>query len=125
MKRITKRIIAVLLATMMVFTLFACGKDSEATDDGSGDVLKGTWTRHDDFYGDIVLKVDGKGGCTFKYSAEGMSDDIGSYKIDSDTELSVKLDSWEDYQTCTYKIEGNKLIISDNYSIFEGEYTKK
>lgn len=124
MKKLTKRAIVVLMTMIMVFALCACGKKDEDSADDGGDVLKGTWTRHDDFYGDIELVIDGKGGCTMKFSTEAMSDSNGSYKIDSDTALSVKFDSWDEYQTCTYKIEGNKLIISDNYSVFEGEYTK-
>lgn len=123
MKKFTKRAIVVLLAMLMVCALCACGKKDGDSDEG-GDALKGTWTRHDEFYGDIELKMDGKGGCTMKFSGEGMSDNNGSYRIDSDTAISVKFDSWEDYQSATYKVEGNKLTISDNYSVFEGEYTK-
>lgn len=123
MRKITKRAIVVLLTLLMVCALCACGKKGGDAEEG-GDVLKGTWTRHDEFYGDIELKMDGKGGCSIKYSAEGLSDDKGSYIINSDTDLSVKLNSWDDYQSCTYVVEGDKLTISDNYSVFEGEYTK-
>lgn len=132
MKKTLKKVALLAMTMVMLGSLYACGSSDDAKEDAkqetteeSGDILKGTWTRHDEFYGDMELTIDGKGGCRYVYGTEGMSDQDGTYTIVSDTELSVKLESWDEEQSCKYEITGDKLIISENYSVFEGEYTKK
>lgn len=114
--KLSKKIVALAMLTLMLFSLCACGKDE------ASDALKGTWTRSTEVDGDVSITFDGKGGCEVTWA---LGTDKGTYTIDSDRTASVKLDLWSESQTFTYEVSDTALKISDNYSIFSGDYTKK
>jgi hypothetical protein len=115
MKKMPSVILLAVLTLMLVLT--ACG--------GVGsDALKGTWTREDADYGTVTLVFDGNGKIDFSYSALDYKDS-GSYTI-TDSNVSVKLDNWDNAAECTFSTEENALNLVDPMgSVLNGEYTKK
>ena len=80
--KISKKMMALLLALMMVLSLTACG--------GNKDALAGTWSADLGDDGVITWMFDGKGKCTMENAY--MKQD-GTYSIEDD-QLTVTLESW-------------------------------
>lgn len=112
-----KKLIAVAVLMSMLFVLCACG---------GGDVLKGTWTRTSEMTGEVIVKFDGKGGCEATWTLiDEPTTSKGTYTIESENTGTVKLAAWEEAQTFTFEVSETGLKITNNYSIFGGEFTKK
>lgn len=112
--KIFKKMIALLLALMMVLSLTACG--------GNKDALAGTWSADLGDDGVITWMFDGKGKCTMENAY--MKQD-GTYSIEDD-QLTVTLESWSDPSVYTFSVDGSNLTMSENsgYGI-SGTFEKK
>lgn len=113
-----KKALVLALAVLMLFVLCACG---------GGDALKGTWTRTDSFAGEVVVNFDGKGGCKINWTVDGIElSDKGLYTLDEENGTgTIQLEAWSESQTFSYEVDDTTLMITDNYSIFGGGFTKK
>ena len=109
-----KKMMALLLALMMVLSLTACG--------GNKDALAGTWSADLGDDGVITWMFDGKGKCTMENAY--MKQD-GTYSIEDD-QLTVTLESWSDPSVYTFSVDGSNLTMSENsgYGI-SGTFEKK
>ena len=105
--KISKKMIALLLALMMVLSLTACG--------GNKDALAGTWSADLGDDGVITWMFDGKGKCTME----------NAY-MKQDDQLTVTLESWSDPSVYTFSVDGSNLTMSENsgYGI-SGTFEKK
>lgn len=112
--KISKKMLALLLALMMVLSLTACG--------GNKDALAGTWSADLGDDGVITWMFDGKGKCTMENAY--MKQD-GTYSIEDD-QLTVTLESWSDPSVYTFSVDGSNLTMSENsgYGI-SGTFEKK
>ena len=108
-----KRIGALLLALMLVFSLAACG---------SKDALAGTWTGDLGLDGIVTWTFNGSGKCTMENEFMKQS---GSYTIDGD-QVAITLENWDDAVVFTFAVEGSSLTMNDNEGIaISGTYTKQ
>ena len=98
-----KKTIAILLLTVMILTFAACSAKSK---------LIGTWG---DEHQSITFKKDGSGTFT-----ENRTDYPMTYSVDGDV-LTMTIDGETD--TCSFKIEGNTLILKTRYETIE--FTRK
>lgn len=91
----------------------------------SSDILKGTWSGEDDFYGEVTFAFDGNG--TVTYSTNMVDNIKGTYTIDSDTKVTIKLESWSNEKVYNYTIKNNVLELSadDIYSPSYSNLLKK
>lgn len=123
MKKVAKKVVLLLLTVIMVTSLAACGKSGNSKE--VKDELYGTWTRTSELDGTITLKFDGKGGLSGEWDAGGWTSDIaGEYTINGNR-VSIKLESWDAPEDCSFVINGDTLSINDTYSIVGGDFTKK
>lgn len=98
-----KKTIAILLLTVMALTVVACSAKSK---------LIGTWG---DAHQSITFRRDGTGTFT-----ENRSDYPMTYSVDGDV-ITMTIDGETD--TCSFKIEGNTLILKTRYETIE--FTRK
>ena len=98
-----KKTIAILLLTVMVLTFAACAAKSK---------LIGTWG---DEHQSITFKKDGTGTFT-----ENRTDYPMTYSVDGDV-ITMTIDG--ETETCSFKIEGNTLILKTRYETIE--FTRK
>ena len=112
--KISKKMIALLLALMMVLSLTACG--------GNKDALAGTWSADLGDDGVITWMFDGKGKCTMENAYLKQK---GTYTIDGD-QLTVMLEAWSEPSTYTFSVDGSSLTMNENtgYGI-SGTFAKK
>ena len=116
-----KSILWSLLGLMVcMLTFSACSKSDDDNNGGSyANTIVGTWylTDKDGRYIELTFKADGT--CTFykKGTSGKVFTDTGKYTAINDALLvwwdSEIDDKHKDPWTCTFKIEGNKLITSE------------
>lgn len=108
-----KKFVSLLLVTVMLLTLAACG---------SKDALAGTWTGDLGADGTITWTFDGNGKVKFQNVASKQG---GTYTIDGD-QVTITLELWDEAQTFTFSITGNTLTMNENTGVgLSGTYTKK
>ncbi len=98
-----KKTIAILLLTVMVLTFAACAAKNK---------LIGTWG---DAHQSVTFKKDGTGTFT-----ENRTDYPMTYSVDGDV-ITMTIDG--ETETCSFKIEGNTLILKTRYETIE--FTRK
>ena len=98
-----KKTIAILLITVMALTFAACAAKNR---------LIGTWG---DEHQSITFKKDGTGTFT-----ENRTDYPMTYSVDGDV-ITMTIDG--ETETCSFKIEGNTLILKTRYETIE--FTRK
>lgn len=103
MKKITKRVQALLLIAVLVFAMTACGKK---------ETIVGTWqVSANGSTEEYVFSSDGTG----THTLSGLSPINIAYTTDGD-KLSIKLTilGQEKEESYTYKLDSGKLTITDN-----------
>lgn len=107
----------------MIFSLMSfvsCGENKDS--------LEGTWSRQDQFYGDMTVKFDGKGNVEYSYIIDGVSfSDLGTYLI-NDKNVAVCLNSWGCTYTYGFAVNDESLVLTDKddvNSALNGKYDKK
>ena len=95
-----KKMISIMLCLIMVCSLAACG--------GGGDVLKGTWTCDDSFYGTVTWEFDGNGKCSLK---NDLNDDTGTYTI-TNNQVSIKMSLWDSETVYNFTASDSSLKLT-------------
>ena len=108
-----KKLVAMLLAVVMIFALAACG---------SKDALAGTWTGDLGLDGTVTWTFDGSGKVKFENEFAKQS---GTYTIEGD-QVTIKLELWDEAQTFTFSVSGSSLTMNENSGAgLSGTYAKK
>ncbi len=112
MKKMTKRIIALLLIAMLSCTMLAaCG-------DSSSDAISGTWKQTDEVNGDWTWKFNG-GKAHLTGDTTGFESD-GTYTLDEAAQkVTVTLENWSDPIEYTYTLDGDNLTLDSTYSTYK------
>lgn len=107
-------IVSIVLAAMMMVTVFAaCGE--------SKDAVAGTWKQTDEVNGNWTWTFDGSGKCSLDGETTGFKSD-GTYTIDeSKKTLTVNLEGWDDEKVYTYKLSDKTLDLESTYSNYHLE----
>ena len=110
-----KKVLYSLILLVGVFTLVGCGKSNK---------LVGTWEgkTNDGMNTTFTFKKDGK----VDYSNEYGFNSNGTYTV-KDSEVTIKLESWDQTKTYEFKVDGDKLslIATDAYSPSYSEMVKQ
>jgi len=109
MKRSISNILLLLLTVGLIVCLTACNS-------GGKDAVAGTWTTEDEFYGHVIWKFDGKGGCTLKHDT---TDQKGTYELTDDA-VTISMELWENPTVYNYVLGDEVLSLEDSAGLAPG-----